>query len=80
MTVRHLPERLSPTYRNRVRNLSTRNRNQGVKHEPEFHTASWAPKATKMAPWTFAIMPVQTCFRRSGYVGRVGLEPTTEGL
>ena len=33
-----------------------------------------------MAPWPFAIMATETYFRRSGYVGRVGLEPTTEGL
>ena len=37
-SVAHLPERLSPTYRNRVRNLSPRNRNPGVKHEPEKHS------------------------------------------
>jgi hypothetical protein len=36
-SVAHLPERLSPTYRNRVRNLSPRNRNPNVKHEPEKH-------------------------------------------
>ena len=30
---------LSPTYRNRVRNLSPRNRNQGVQHLPDSHTA-----------------------------------------
>jgi len=39
LSVAHLPERLSPTYRNRVQNLSPRNRNPDVKHEPEKHTA-----------------------------------------
>jgi hypothetical protein len=38
VSVNHLPERLSPTYRNRVHNLSPRNRNPNVKHEPEIHT------------------------------------------
>ena len=37
VTVAHLPKRLSPTYRNRVHNLSPRNRNKSVKHEPEKH-------------------------------------------
>ena len=39
-----------------------------------------APKATKIAPRPFAVMVTETCFRKSGNVGRVGLEPTTEGL
>ena len=34
VTVSHLPEPLSPTYRNRVRNPSARNRNQGGHHLP----------------------------------------------
>jgi hypothetical protein len=33
------PELLSPTYRNRVRNLSPRNRNSGVKHVPGSHSS-----------------------------------------
>jgi hypothetical protein len=37
VTVAHLPERPSPTYRNRVHNLSPRNRNESVKHEPNKH-------------------------------------------
>ena len=36
-SVAHLPELLSPTYRNRVRKLSPRNRNQGVQHLPDSH-------------------------------------------
>ena len=28
----------------------------------------------------YAIMAIEACFRRSSHVGRVGLEPTTEGL
>jgi hypothetical protein len=43
--VAHLPELLSPSYRNRVRNLSPRNRNRCVKHQPEPHTGlrHWCP-------------------------------------
>ena len=37
----NVPELLSPTYRNRVRNLSPRNRNSGVQHLPGSHTLSW---------------------------------------
>jgi hypothetical protein len=35
--VRDLPELVSPTYRNRARKVSPRNRTRGVKHEPEPH-------------------------------------------
>ena len=38
-SVAHLPELLSASYRNRVRKLSPRNRNQGVHDQPESHTA-----------------------------------------
>jgi hypothetical protein len=34
-----VPELLSPTYRNRVRTLSPRNRNSGVQHLPGSHNA-----------------------------------------
>ena len=47
VTVKHLPERLSPTYRNRVRNLSPRNRNQGVHHLPESHTVQTSASTVK---------------------------------
>jgi len=36
-SVAHLPELLSASYRNRVRKLSPRNRNQGVHDQPESH-------------------------------------------
>uniref|UniRef100_UPI001CA49814 hypothetical protein n=1 Tax=Mycobacterium marinum TaxID=1781 RepID=UPI001CA49814 len=36
--VKHLPELLSHTYRNRVPKPSNSNRNPSVKHEPESHT------------------------------------------
>jgi putative transposase len=36
-SVKHLPERLSSSYRNRVLKLSTSYRNPMVKHEPELH-------------------------------------------
>ncbi|WP_208023733.1 hypothetical protein, partial [Mycobacterium marinum] len=41
--VKHLPELLSHTYRNRVPKPSNSNRNPSVKHEPESHSAfqSW---------------------------------------
>jgi hypothetical protein len=38
-SVAHRPELPSATYRNRVRNLSTSNQNQGVKHLPGSHTS-----------------------------------------
>ena len=38
-SVKHLPERLSRRYRNRVLKLSSSYRNPMVKHEPELHTA-----------------------------------------
>jgi len=37
-SVTHLPELLSPTYRNRVPKLSPKNRNRRVHHEPDSHT------------------------------------------
>ena len=37
-SVAHLPELLSASYRNRVRNLSPRNRNQDVHDQPESHS------------------------------------------
>jgi hypothetical protein len=36
-SVVHLPELLPPSYRNRARNLSPRNRNQDVHDQPESH-------------------------------------------
>jgi hypothetical protein len=42
-SVAQVPELLSPTYRNRVRNLSPGNRNSGVKHLPGSHKRSLAP-------------------------------------
>jgi len=36
-SVKHLPERLSSSYRNRVLKLSSSYRNPMVKHEPELH-------------------------------------------
>jgi hypothetical protein len=36
-SVKHLPELLSSSYRNRVLKLSTSYRNPMVKHEPELH-------------------------------------------
>jgi hypothetical protein len=41
--VAHLPEPLSAGYRNRVRTLSPRNRNQGVQHLPGPHTRASEP-------------------------------------
>jgi hypothetical protein len=38
-SVAHLPELLSASYRNRVRKLSPRNRNQGVHDQPESHNS-----------------------------------------
>jgi hypothetical protein len=38
-SVARLPELLSATYRNRVRKLSPKSRNQGVKHLPGSHSA-----------------------------------------
>jgi hypothetical protein len=35
--VKQVPEPVSPRYRNRVREVSSRYRSHGVKHEPEFH-------------------------------------------
>jgi hypothetical protein len=40
-SVKHLPELLSSSYRNRVLKLSSSYRNPMVKHEPELHT-EWA--------------------------------------
>jgi hypothetical protein len=37
-SVKHLPELLSSSYRNRVLKLSTSYRNPMVKHEPELHS------------------------------------------
>ena len=39
-SVAHLPELLSPSYRNRVRKLSPRKRNQGVQHRPDSHNSA----------------------------------------
>jgi hypothetical protein len=39
----NVPELASPTYRNRVRNLSSGNRNSGVQHLPGSHTRRCAP-------------------------------------
>jgi hypothetical protein len=39
-SVKHLPELLSSSYRNRVLKLSTSYRNPMVKHEPELHSPS----------------------------------------
>ncbi len=81
--VAHLPERLSPTYRNRVHKLSPRNRNQGVQHEPESHTSAsplgsptWLPSKTGrrlvggdlVSDLRFSLEPP------------VGIEPTTCSL
>ena len=49
-SVAHLPEQLSPTYRNRVHNLSPRNRNPGVKHEPEKRGTSGADVCGHILP------------------------------
>ena len=38
-SVKHLPERLSTSYRNRVSKLSSSYRNPMVKHEPELHSS-----------------------------------------
>uniref|UniRef100_UPI001CA49926 hypothetical protein n=1 Tax=Mycobacterium marinum TaxID=1781 RepID=UPI001CA49926 len=55
--VKHLPELLSHTYRNRVPKPSNSNRNPNVKHEPESHNSLASlmfpkvfPSGMKMAP------------------------------
>ena len=47
-SVAHLPEPLSASYRNRVRKLSPRNRNQGVHDQPESHTKIGSHLAPKI--------------------------------
>ena len=43
-SVAQLPELLSASYRNRVRKLSPRNQNPGVKHLPGSHTRTGVAK------------------------------------
>jgi hypothetical protein len=52
-SVAHLPELLSASYRNRVRNLSPRNRNQGVHDQPESHIVGLGPIRLQLVPTSF---------------------------
>ena len=49
-SVAQLPELLSASYRNRVRNLSPRNQNHGVKHLPGQHKRELVPRWTHHGP------------------------------
>src|SRR5215212_2367569 len=48
--VKHLPERLSSSYRNRVSKLSSSYRNPMVKHEPELHRGASLLIVTHVVP------------------------------
>ena len=52
LSVARLPELLSASYRNRVRKLSPRNQNQGVKHLPGSHIlrAGFLPSGRPRSP------------------------------
>lgn len=81
-SVAHLPERLSPTYRNRVHNLSPRNRNESVKHEPEKHTLTNQPTPYWHAYWheTGLILHQTDSDLRKHWVGVRGFEPRTSAV
>ncbi len=46
----------------------------------EMPGGGWRQRGNQDGTLMFKIMPIRTCFRTSSLVGRVGLEPTTEGL